>query len=225
MPAYLKIENVGVRPDWSDVESAARRLAGNWRDFGFFAWRRGYDLEDADAWTIYYTGHRDSGLLARSNHAEIATLLAPFTAGDDPDVVFESHSHWAVGHIDGFSVRVFGKGSEITEAFTEFCQIKQDLEDYPILNESDYSEREYAATLENYRSEMWAAREELPEGWESEVYSWFSDNGRDRYTENRDDQGGWAPKEQITEALQDLGLLPTVVVGERTAHFGAEEHR
>ena len=37
------------------------------------------------------------------------------------------------------------------------------------------------------------------------------------------DQGGWAPREQITEALQDLGLLPTVVVvGEGKAHFGAE---
>jgi hypothetical protein len=44
------------------------------------------------------------------------------------------------------------------------------------------------------------------------LYSWFSDNGHDRYTENRDDQGGWAPKEQITEALRELGLLPAVVV-------------
>jgi hypothetical protein len=70
---------------------------------------------------------------------------------------------------------------------------------------------------------MWAMRKELPEGWESQVYRWFGDQGHDGYTENRDDQGGWAPREQITEALQDLGLLPTVVVvGEGKAHFGAE---
>jgi hypothetical protein len=76
--------------DWSDVEAAARQLAGNWRDFDCFAWRRGYDLEDADQWAILYTSGRDSGLLAQSNHAEITKLLAPFTEGDDPDVVAES---------------------------------------------------------------------------------------------------------------------------------------
>jgi len=80
------------------------------------------------------------------------------------------------------------------------------------LNESDYSEREYAATLENYASEMWQIKDTLPPGWENEVYSWFSDHAQDRYTENRDDQGGYAPREAITEALQDLGLLPTAVV-------------
>jgi hypothetical protein len=76
--------------DWSDVEAASRQLAGNWRDFDCFAWRRGYDLDDADQWAILYTSGRDSGLLAQSNHAEIIKLLAPFTEGDDPDVVAES---------------------------------------------------------------------------------------------------------------------------------------
>jgi hypothetical protein len=198
--------------DWSDVEAAARQLAGNWLDFDCFAWQRGYDLVDADQWAILYTSDRDSGLLAQSNHAEITKLLAPFTEGDDPDVVAESHSHWAVGHIDGFSIRVFGKDGGNTEAFEEFCRIKAKLDDYPILNESDYSEREYEATLHNYRSEMWATKKELPEGWECAVYRWFGDNGHDRFIENPDDQGGWAPKGQITEALRELGLLPAVVV-------------
>jgi hypothetical protein len=198
--------------DWTDVESAAKEAAGNWRKFSCFAWHRGYDLEDADCWTIFYTSGRDAGLLDQSNHAEIAKLLAPFMEGDDPDVVAESHSHWAVGYLDGFSVRVFRKDGKITEAFTEFCRIKERLDDYPILNEEDYSEREYGATLENYRIGMWATEKELPEGWESEVYSWFSNHGQDCYTENTDDQGGWAPREKITEALHSLGLLPTLVI-------------
>ena len=66
--------------------------------------------------------------------------------------------------------------------------------------------------MENYATEMWAMKDKLPEGWEGEVYSWFSDNGHDRCIENRDDQGGYAQKENIIEALQDLGLLPTVVL-------------
>lgn len=198
--------------DWTDVDAAAKASAGNWRNFSCFAWHRGYGLEDADRWAIFYTSGRDAGLLDQSNHAEIAKLLSSFKEGDDPDVVAESHSHWAVGYLEGFSIRVYGKDGCITDAFKEFCGIKERLGDYPILNESEYSEREYAATLENYRSEMWAVREELPEGWEAEVYSWFGDHGHVRFTENRDDQGGYAPKENITEALHELGLLPSVVV-------------
>jgi len=198
--------------DWANVEAAAKHMAGNWRSFPSFAWSRGYDLPDADKWAIWYTSSRDAGLLEQSNHEEIGKRLAPFLEGDDPDIVAEHHSHWAVGWLDGFSIRVFGKGGGITPSFSEFCRIKEALESYPILSESDYSEREYQATLENYASEMWSMRKELPHGWEGEVYSWFSDHGQDRHTENKDDQGGYAPRVAIVEALQDLGLMPTVVV-------------
>ncbi len=198
--------------DWTDVEAAARELAGNWQKFTCFAWHRGYELEDADKWAIVYTSGRDSGLLARSNSDEIAKRLEPFTEGDDPNVVPEHHNHWAVGHVDGYSIRVFGRDGSITEAFHEYARIQEKLDDYPVLNEEDYSEREHKATLENYSSEMWGMRDQLPEGWESEVFSWFSDNGHDRFTENRDDQGGWAEREEIIKALQELGLMPTIVV-------------
>jgi hypothetical protein len=198
-------------------ESAAKEMAGNWRKFSCFVWDRGYDLEDTDNWMIWYTSGRDAGLLAQSNHNEIAKLLNPFTEGDDPDVVFESHSHWAVGYLDGFSIRVYCNDSNITDAFRAYCQIKNRLDDYPVLNESAYSERAYDATLENYRSEMWDMEKQLPQGWASEVYSWFSDNGHDRYMENRDDQGGYAPKEAILEALHELGMLPTLILASKPA--------
>jgi hypothetical protein len=195
--------------DWSDVESAAEALAGNWKEFDSFAWHRAYDLDDPDAWMIWYTSHRDAGLLEQSNEQAINQRLQPFAEGNDPDLVFESHSHWAVGHVDGFSVRVFKPdGTGITSAFEEFCQIKQELAAFSILDESDYSKREYQATLSNYQEELWRLRGELPEGWEAQVYSWFSDNGQDRYVENTDDRGGWAPREKLIEALEALGLYP-----------------
>lgn len=199
------------------IESKAQEMAGNWHKFSCFVWNRGYDLEDADNWMIWYTSGRDAGILAKSNHEEIATLLSPFTEGDDPDVVAESHSHWAVGSLLGWSIRVYGKDGQITDAFRAYCNIKDRLEGYPALNEADYSEREYNATLENYRSEMWDMEKQLPEGWASEVYSWFSDNGHDRYTENRDDGGGYAPQEAIVEALSDLGMLPTLILAAKPA--------
>ena len=102
--------------------------------------------------------------------------MEPFTETDDPDVVMESHGHWAVGHVDGF-IRVFRDG-EITEAFKAYHELSEQLADYPILDEEDYSERELEATLENINDAAWRVKDEykLPEGWESEVYSWLSDH-------------------------------------------------
>ena len=194
--------------DWSDVQNAAEKMAGNWRKFDSFAWSRGYDLHDADAWTIHYTSSRDAGLLEQSNEQAINKRLKPFTEGDDPDVVIESHGHWVVGHVDGFSLRVRTADGSITPAFEEFCRIQRQLANYPVLNESDYSDREYEATLENYRGEMWRLTEELPEGWEGKVFSWFCDHDHEGFTENTDDRGGYAPREKIIEALNVLGLLP-----------------
>jgi hypothetical protein len=194
-------------------------VAGNWSGFGSFAWFRASELDDADNWMIAYTHNRDSGLLDQSNGQQIVERLEEFAEGDHPDVVFESHSHWAVGHVDGFSIRVRRSDGSITPAFEEFCRIQQELENYPVLNETDYSRREYEATLESYRVEMWRLLDGLPTGWEAEVYRWFSDHGLDQFTENRDDQGGWAPQDQIMVALESLGLLtekqdrPTIVDG------------
>lgn len=97
------------------VEEAAAETAGNWRDFECFVWWREREIEDSDQWMIHYTHHRDSGLLDQSNAEQIREALAPFTEGDDPDVVEESHNHWAVGHIDGFSLRVTSTSSSESE--------------------------------------------------------------------------------------------------------------
>jgi hypothetical protein len=183
-----------TRIDWTDVEQAATLLAGNWRRFNSFAWHRAYDLEDADRWCVWYTSSRDAGLLEQSNEQAINKRLAPLAEGDNPDVVFEQHSHWAVGHLSGVSIRAFRDDGTITDAFKEFCSIQEALENYPVLDEQEYSERELEATLDNFRSEMWRLKDDLPDGWEGEVYSWFSDHGHDRYIENRDDQGGYAPR-------------------------------
>jgi hypothetical protein len=198
--------------DWGDVEGAAKALAENWRDFDCFAWSGGYDREDADQWMVWYTSSRDAGLLEQSNEKVFNERLRPFSEGDDPDLVFERHSHWAVGHLDGFSLRVFKADGTITPAFEELCRIKAELEACAVLDEQDYAEMEYEATLDNYRSEMWRMEKNLQEGWEAEVYSYFSDNCLDEFIENRDDRGGWAPRERIVEALQALGLMATVVV-------------
>jgi hypothetical protein len=66
----------------------------------------------------------------------------------------EHHHHWAVGHVDGYSIRVFRDG-RITEAFEAYHALAQRLADYPVLDEEDYSRREYEATLENLPDAAW----------------------------------------------------------------------
>jgi hypothetical protein len=188
------------------IEEAANQAAGNWRKFECFAWHRAYDLDDPDSFTIWYTKNRDSGLLDQSNAAAIAKALEPFTEGDDPDVIEESHSHWAVGHIDGFAIRVFRNG-QITEAFRTYHELAERLADYPLLDEEDYSRREYDATLEHIADSARSLRHDydLPEGWASEVFSWFWDHNQ-RAVENRgDDQGGYPSEADLKEAFEALG--------------------
>lgn len=188
------------------LEDAANQLAGNWKKFDSFAWFRRQELDDPDSWAVVYTHHRDSGLLDQSNAGVIAKKLEPFTNGDDPDVAFESHSHWAVGYIDGFSIRVFRNG-EITEAFKVYHDLAERMDNYPVLDESDYSQREYDATLENLTDAAWRLKHEftLPDGWEGEVFSWFWDHNQSA-VENRDDQGGYPSEDELREAFDALGF-------------------
>jgi hypothetical protein len=190
------------------IEEAAKQAAGNWKDFRCFVWWREREIDDAANWTIIYTHNRDSGLLDQSNAAVIAKLLRPLAEGDDPDVVFESHSHWAVGHVNGFSLRVF-RNEQITEAFRKYHELAEQLEAYPVLDESDYSNREYEATVQNIEDAAWRLKSdyELPEGWPEEVYRWLSDN-EESEIENADDQGGYPSIDALRRAFAALGFEP-----------------
>ena len=192
-----------------ELHDAATKAAGNWKRFQCFVWFRDRELNDAEQWAVVYTHNRDSGLLDQSNATVIEKAMKPFSEGDEPDVAFESHSHWAAGHVDGFSVRVFRNG-EITEAFKVYHEMAQRLANYPILDESDYSERELEATLENIKDAAWRIKDdfELPEDWVSEVYSWFSDNLWGEI-ENRDDQGGYPGESALLEAFDSIGYKQT----------------
>ena len=190
------------------VKDAAKAAAGNWRRFHCFVWFRDKELKRPDDWAIIYTHNRDSGLLDESNSSVIHKELQPFADGDDPDVVFESHHHWAVGHVDGFSIRVFKRG-RITKAFRKYHELVEQMDVYPILDESDYSDREYEATISNVEDAAWRLKKEfdLPEGWVGEVYSWLSDNECGEL-ENVDDRGGYPDEEALKRAFVALGFQP-----------------
>ena len=193
-----------------DLKSAAKEAAGNWRTFGSnFSWYRKYDLESPEDWAIFYTHHRDSDLLELSNAEVITEAMQPFSEGDNPDVVFESHDSWAVGHVDGLSVLVFRRG-RITKAFRTYHELSLRLADYPILDEDDYSNRIYEATLENINDAARRVKREyddLPQDWAFDVYHWLSDHDCSELDDN--DRGGWPSEEWLRKAFDGLGFKRT----------------
>ncbi len=197
----------------SDLELAAKECAGNWHEFQSFGWSRANDLDDSHNWVIVYTSNRDSGLLAQSNERAIQEIMEPFTEGDDPDCVGESHNHWACGYVDGYSIRVYDASGKITPAFEAWFGIVESLENYPVLNDEDYSSREYEATLENvkqagesFAQSTWDGLE-LPDRWEGEAYSWFSNNDPGAIEDDGQDQGGYPSDAEIRECFTALGWM------------------
>lgn len=184
------------------LEERAAGAAGNHRTFESFAWFERPD--DSENWTLVYTEHRDSDLLDKSNAEAIARTLEPFV--ESGDVVPENHSHWAVGWISGYAIRVYRDG-EITEAFRTWTDLQERLADYPLLDEEDHSRREFEAAIEAIEQQgRRYVVDDAPEDWAFQVFEWLW-NSNQRELENRDGRGAYPSEESIIEALDDLGYL------------------
>ena len=156
-----------------DIETLARQAAGNHRKFDCFIW---WEHPDEDHnWCIVYTHNRDSDVLDQSNAAAIAKEMQPFC--DDGTARIESHNHWACGHVDGYAILVYDVAGEITEAFKTWVGIQQRLEDYPILDDSDLTQREHDEAIEIIECCLpSAAICDLPDDWPELVLDWCWEN-------------------------------------------------
>lgn len=203
------------------AEDYAEELGGNFDKFPSF----GLSSEYRDAmvpvqdWCIVYTSNRDSGLLAQSNEAAIMKRMAPFI-GDitDPDEPADCeechHGHWVVGHVDGLYLRI-RKNGEITPAFKEYVRLLVAMENYPVLDDSDYSSRQSDATRENVVEEtrsVFGKFESTPKGEEASfedmglaVCVWLYDNEPDEL--EADEHGGYPSSGSVERALVALGYV------------------
>jgi len=188
------------------VEEAAKEAAGNWMEFDCFSWDRSSELEDADQFCLVYTVNRDSGLLDQSNAEAIAEAMKPFL---DRDVFEEHHTHWAVGWVDGYAIRVYRRG-KVTRAFRTWHNLQSRLAEYPLLDDDDYSTRIYEATLANIDDAAWRLKREydLPSDWAFQTYRWLSDHDCSEI-ENDDDRGGYPSEEWVRKAFDALGFKRT----------------
>ncbi len=108
---------------------------------------KGLGLEDRQDWLVSLSRNRDSDVLTESNFA-----VALDTMGGESDTV-EVHrfGHWACGW---FEIILVCPG---TSAAKEAEEIETSLADYPVLDESDFSDRESEEECEAWVS--YGARE------------------------------------------------------------------
>jgi len=188
----------------AELETLAKKAAGNWRKFDSFGWHERPD--NAEQWCIVYTHNRDSTLLDQANAKVIAEEMKPFTTSRYPTARAETHSHWACGWVEGYSIRVYNKAGKITKAFEKWCDLKEQMDHYPVLDDAEYSRLEMEATLKNLPDAAWRLRGEyeLPDDWVHQVYYWLGVND-DRALENVDDKGAWPSEESLRAAFDALG--------------------
>lgn len=195
----------------------ARKLAGNWKKFNSFAWFGKREIDNPDNWAIVYTSNRDSTLLDQSNEHAINEIMKPFMEegeeGQEPEAIQERHNHWAVGYVDGYSIKCFDDDGNPTEAIKTWINVQYALEQYPVLDEDHYSQIEHEATCENVQMQTsYICRKhdlDYSDELAGQVHEWLSEH-KPGSLESRDDQGGYPDDEEIEEALEALGLLVTV---------------
>jgi hypothetical protein len=84
-------------------------------------------------WGLLLARNRDSDFLTQSNWD--AALAELGSESDDVEIV--RIGHWACGWIEFLGVR------EDTEVYERAVEIRNALEDYPVLDEEDFSQREW----------------------------------------------------------------------------------
>lgn len=123
-----------------------------WSPTGFD--RRGAFLDDRQDWLVVpVIRTRDSGHIDASNFETACSLVSDASVLDD-ELSFETHrfAHWGPGW---FEILIVRPGSK---AAAEAEDIEARLEDYPLLDEDDLSEREFEAASEYWERESVAER-------------------------------------------------------------------
>ncbi|WJN63091.1 hypothetical protein [Streptomyces phage phiScoe3] len=91
---------------------------------------------------------RGDDILEESNYLSALDIVKG-AAEDEDDVIDATCGHWLVGSLRQLFVRVYDDEGNFTAAWKAIVEIGEGLEGYPIVDESDYSEREWKLYEEN----------------------------------------------------------------------------
>ncbi|MDE2022560.1 MAG: hypothetical protein KGI71_06655 [Patescibacteria group bacterium] len=143
-----------------DIETAREILAAQ-------AWKHpdSYGGFSPEGDYLIVSQHRDSDALTRSNYRSVMRILEGESydsghsgelAADRPPVYDWRARHWAVGWIEYIMVRADAPETTLIAA----AEILAALADYPVVDESDYSELEFSEACDTWEHATIADRVE-----------------------------------------------------------------
>ena len=106
---------------------------------------KGLNLPDHQNWLVFLGQNRDSHCLEQSNYS---VAMAEFDRMDPEWDDHEDHrfNHWACGWLEVIIVR------PDSPCFDKATEMSDSLADYPVLNEDDFSKREWEQMSEYWQS-------------------------------------------------------------------------
>lgn len=146
---------------------------------------------------------RDSELISQSNSEVIQQLFDELVDSEDWEIL--ECQHWAYGWVNHLSFRVKDEEGKPTDAIKLWLLLQDAIKEYPILDEENLHEKEYAAMNEdinwflNHTSEV--DLETLPDNAELRIHLWLS--ARDIDWDESDGYNG----SDMEEAAKSLGYL------------------
>ncbi|MFA5053850.1 MAG: hypothetical protein WC565_07315, partial [Parcubacteria group bacterium] len=177
----------------------------------------GYSGDNEELFKTWTLGpviiHRDSDLLTESNHASLlASLRVNFGDENDDDAQWsiEHCNHWAVGWCDHLSFRLVESDGATPTPIAIWIRAWFDmLENYPVADSEDFSEREYEYALQSisdtlrWNSERVTLRDGLdyPESCEAIREHLSSHGSGELPTENH------SMEKHVLAAARELGFI------------------
>jgi hypothetical protein len=170
------------------------------------------DLYSTHTLGMYWAPDSDD-LIAESNYNVALNELQSAFPGESR-IAPASVGHWTYSSFNCIKVRVIDKRNRITPEFVAFALMAISLRDYPLLNDEDYSNREYelwqnsvTEAISDYEHNIANEFDNAREFTDSEreyVIEFLSENYGPGYSES-----AWIDPEWITEAMNSNGIVLT----------------
>jgi hypothetical protein len=167
------------------------------------------DLYSTHTLGMYWAPDSDD-LIAESNYNVAYEELHNAFPGESR-IDSASVGHWTYSSFNCIKVRVINKRNRITPEFVAFALMVISLRDYPLLDDEDYSNREYelwqnsvTEAISDYENDIANEFDNAREFSDSEreyVIEYLSEHYGPGYSE-----AGWIDPEWITEAVNSNGI-------------------
>lgn len=196
----------------NEIDLFASEFCANWLKFECFAWDY-YNEDDSLLWGIWYYSNRDSSLLEQANGDYIENhWYKEHEFNKSDNIRLERHNHWAVGYVDGLSIKVYKDDTKVeyTDEFELFYnEIIHPLQDYPVLNDEIYSQLEYDTLTENIRQCLqFDCKFDLIDNLPDEYLENIQNMLWDKYNEDCENlDNHWLMPEHLQDICTQLGYI------------------